>query len=63
MSGDGGFSMMMGDFITLIQMGLPVKVANSSVNAVPSRDAVVYRAGSLPNKHLKCKENALNCLS
>jgi pyruvate dehydrogenase (quinone) len=26
MSGDGGFSMMMGDFITLIQMGLPVKV-------------------------------------
>jgi pyruvate dehydrogenase (quinone) len=26
MSGDGGFTMMMGDFITLIQMGLPVKV-------------------------------------
>ena len=26
MSGDGGFSMMMGDFITLIQMGLPIKV-------------------------------------
>jgi pyruvate dehydrogenase (quinone) len=26
MSGDGGFSMMMGDFITLSQMGLPVKV-------------------------------------
>ena len=26
MSGDGGFSMMMGDFITLIQTGLPVKV-------------------------------------
>src|SRR6201981_1187053 len=26
MSGDGGFSMMMGDFITLMQMGLPVKV-------------------------------------
>jgi pyruvate dehydrogenase (quinone) len=26
MSGDGGFAMMMGDFITLIQMGLPVKV-------------------------------------
>jgi pyruvate dehydrogenase (quinone) len=26
MSGDGGFSMMMGDFITLTQMGLPVKV-------------------------------------
>ena len=26
MSGDGGFSMMMGDFITLSQVGLPVKV-------------------------------------
>jgi pyruvate dehydrogenase (quinone) len=26
MSGDGGFAMMMGDFITLSQMGLPVKV-------------------------------------
>src|SRR6202034_3684582 len=26
MSGDGGFSMMMGDFITLVQAGLPVKV-------------------------------------
>jgi pyruvate dehydrogenase (quinone) len=26
MSGDGGFSMMMGDFLTLSQMGLPVKV-------------------------------------
>lgn len=26
MSGDGGFTMMMGDFVTLVQMGLPVKV-------------------------------------
>jgi len=26
MSGDGGFSMMMGDFITLTQVGLPVKI-------------------------------------
>jgi len=26
MSGDGGFTMMMGDFITLTQLGLPVKV-------------------------------------
>jgi pyruvate dehydrogenase (quinone) len=26
MSGDGGFTMMMGDFITLTQVGLPVKV-------------------------------------
>ena len=26
MSGDGGFTMLMGDFITLTQMGLPVKV-------------------------------------
>jgi pyruvate dehydrogenase (quinone) len=26
MSGDGGFAMMMGDFLTLTQMGLPVKI-------------------------------------
>ena len=26
LSGDGGFSMMMGDFITLTQIGLPIKV-------------------------------------
>jgi pyruvate dehydrogenase (quinone) len=26
MSGDGGFSMMMGDFLSLSQLGLPVKV-------------------------------------
>ncbi len=26
MSGDGGFTMMMGDFVTLSQLGLPVKV-------------------------------------
>jgi pyruvate dehydrogenase (quinone) len=26
LSGDGGFSMMMGDFISLLQLGLPVKV-------------------------------------
>jgi pyruvate dehydrogenase (quinone) len=26
LSGDGGFSMMMGEFVTLIQMGLPIKV-------------------------------------
>jgi pyruvate dehydrogenase (quinone) len=26
MSGDGGFSMMMGDFLTLTQLGLPVKI-------------------------------------
>jgi pyruvate dehydrogenase (quinone) len=26
MSGDGGFSMLMGDFLTLVQVGLPVKV-------------------------------------
>ncbi|MCA3209331.1 ubiquinone-dependent pyruvate dehydrogenase [Cupriavidus sp.] len=33
MSGDGGFAMLMGDFLTLVQQGLPVKVAifNNSV--------------------------------
>jgi len=29
LSGDGGFSMMMGDFITLTQTNLPVKVVCS----------------------------------
>jgi TPP-dependent 2-oxoacid decarboxylase len=55
MSGDGGFSMMTGDFITLIQMGLPVKVANSSVTATPYRVETPWstQLGSLPNKHLK----------
>jgi pyruvate dehydrogenase (quinone) len=34
MSGDGGFSMLMGDFLTLVQYGLPVKIVlfdNSSL--------------------------------
>ncbi|MCA3187226.1 MAG: ubiquinone-dependent pyruvate dehydrogenase, partial [Cupriavidus sp.] len=33
LSGDGGFAMLMGDFLTLVQQGLPVKVAifNNSV--------------------------------
>ncbi|MEU7023984.1 pyruvate dehydrogenase [Streptomyces sp. NPDC046203] len=37
MSGDGGFSMLMGDFLTLVQYGLPVKVIvfnNSSFGMV-----------------------------
>ncbi|MFJ8198529.1 pyruvate dehydrogenase [Streptomyces sp. NPDC096152] len=37
MSGDGGFSMLMGDFLTLVQHGLPVKVVvfnNSSLGMV-----------------------------
>ncbi|MGW1162836.1 pyruvate dehydrogenase [Streptomyces sp. NPDC002513] len=37
LSGDGGFSMLMGDFLTLVQYGLPVKVVvfnNSSLGMV-----------------------------
>ncbi|NEC10879.1 pyruvate dehydrogenase [Streptomyces sp. SID8014] len=37
MSGDGGFSMLMGDFLTLVQLDLPVKVVlfnNSSLGMV-----------------------------
>ncbi|MEU9294865.1 pyruvate dehydrogenase [Streptomyces sp. NPDC048266] len=37
LSGDGGFSMLMGDFLTLVQYGLPVKVIvfnNSSLGMV-----------------------------
>ncbi|MFT2093880.1 thiamine pyrophosphate-dependent enzyme [Acidiphilium multivorum] len=30
LSGDGGFTMMMGDFISLVQLGLPVKVIVSN---------------------------------
>lgn len=30
LSGDGGFTMMMGDFLTLVQLGLPVKVIVSN---------------------------------
>ena len=37
MAGDGGFSMLMGDFLTIVQYGLPVKVVvfnNSSLSMV-----------------------------
>ena len=37
MSGDGGFAMLMGDFLTLVQYDLPVKVVlfnNSSLGMV-----------------------------
>jgi pyruvate dehydrogenase (quinone) len=26
LSGDGGFTMLMGDFLSLVQLGMPVKV-------------------------------------
>ncbi len=46
LSGDGGFSMMMGDFITLTQMNLPVKV-------------VVLNNGTLGFVELEMKANGL----
>ncbi|MEJ0015180.1 MAG: ubiquinone-dependent pyruvate dehydrogenase [Acetobacteraceae bacterium] len=46
LSGDGGFTMMLGDFITLTQMGLPVKV-------------VVLNNGTLGFVELEMKANGL----
>jgi pyruvate dehydrogenase (quinone) len=48
MSGDGGFAMLMGDFLTLTQMNLPVKVVvfdNSKLGFVDLEQKV---AGFLP---------------
>ena len=48
LSGDGGFTMLMGDFLTLTQMGLPVKVVvfhNSKLGFVDMEQKV---AGFLP---------------
>lgn len=42
MSGDGGFAMLMGDFLTLVQLNLPVKV-------------VIYNNGSLDFVELEMK--------
>ena len=41
LSGDGGFTMMMGEFVTLIQAGLPIKVIvlnNGTLGFVEPRD-------------------------
>jgi pyruvate dehydrogenase (quinone) len=46
LSGDGGFTMMMGDFITLTQVGLPVKV-------------VVFNNGTLGFVELEMKASGL----
>lgn len=46
LSGDGGFSMMMGDFLTLVQQGLPVKVIIFN-NSVLGFVALEMKAGGL----------------
>jgi pyruvate dehydrogenase (quinone) len=46
LSGDGGFTMLMGDFITLAQLGLPVKV-------------VVFNNGALGFIELKQKSTGI----
>ena len=39
LSGDGGFTMLMGDFLTLAQLGLPVKVVvyDNGTRKIPPR--------------------------
>jgi len=54
MSGDGGFTMMMGEFVTLIQMGLPVKVIvlnNGTLGFVE----IEMKAGGFPDVYVDLK--------
>lgn len=48
MSGDGGFSMLMGDFLTLIQHDLPVKVVLFDNSALGMVDLEMMVAGYPP---------------
>ncbi|GAA3675029.1 pyruvate dehydrogenase [Nonomuraea antimicrobica] len=48
LSGDGGFSMLMGDFLTLVQYDLPVKVVLFDNSALGMVDAEMLVAGFPP---------------
>ncbi|KRV49820.1 pyruvate dehydrogenase [Wenjunlia vitaminophila] len=48
MSGDGGFSMLMGDFLTLVQYALPVKVVLFNNSALGMIDLEMMVAGLPP---------------
>lgn len=49
MSGDGGFAMLMGDFLTLAQMNLPVKVVVFNNSALGFIEVEQKSVGFLPN--------------
>jgi pyruvate dehydrogenase (quinone) len=48
LSGDGGFQMMMGDFLSLVQLGLPVKVMVFNNNALGFIELEQKSTGFLP---------------
>ncbi|WP_433221523.1 pyruvate dehydrogenase [Microtetraspora malaysiensis] len=48
LSGDGGFSMLMGDFLSLVQYGLPVKVVLFDNSALSMVDLEMMVAGLRP---------------
>jgi pyruvate dehydrogenase (quinone) len=49
LSGDGGFTMLMGDLLTLVQVGLPVKVVVFNNGALGFIELEQKSAGFLPN--------------
>jgi pyruvate dehydrogenase (quinone) len=48
LSGDGGFSMLMGDFLSLVQLGLPVKVCVFNNGALGFIELEQKSTGFLP---------------
>jgi pyruvate dehydrogenase (quinone) len=48
LSGDGGFAMLMGDFLTLVQLGLPVKVVVFNNGALGFIEIEQKSTGFLP---------------
>lgn len=49
MSGDGGFTMMMGDFLTLVQAQLPVKIVVLNNGTLGFVELEMKANGFLPN--------------
>ncbi len=68
LSGDGGFSMLMGDFISLVQLGLPVKVIvydNASLGFVAMEmkaSGYLDTATDLKNPNFAAMANAMGVL-
>jgi len=54
LSGDGGFTMMMGEFVTLLQMGLPVKVIVLNNGALGFVE-LEMKAGGFPDTYVALK--------
>ena len=51
LSGDGGFTMLMGDFLSLVQLGLPVKVVVFNNGALGFIELEQKSTGFLPFRH------------